>query len=421
MNYEQRYKEALKAVKELQEANPSDDGIQNWVNEKFPELKVSEDEKIREILIEFFEDWRKTKSHLWGINVNDILAWLEKLKVFAEYGDGLYYFGNNGFTYVGNPTCDMSWLEKQGKVPPADKSGPQFNEGDWIVFNNRHDSVYQVEKIENYEYTLRHFLGGSMPLSFSHEDMIRAWNVKDARNGDVLAFYSEYKGNKMVQVGIIKKYVGKHGGCSNTFNIYVGVNWENNLQIGEYMGCSDIRPATKEQRELLLQKMHEDGYTFDFEKKELKKLKFRVGDVIEPAKPNGSYIPVRVRYIGDGSYYCESDDRKAFSSIPICNENEYVLTKQKPAKWSEEDENMVRYIGNAITCRESAKYLEEKGVDMIKAHRWLESFRPQPHWKPSQEQMYMLEWLTTNVLDGGVVGNKAKEVLNTLIKQLKSL
>lgn len=40
-----------------------------------------------------------------------------------------------------------------------------------------------------------------------------------------------------------------------------------------------------------------------------------------------------------------------------------------------EDEDMIRYIGNAITCKESAKYLEEKGIDMIKAHRWLESIK----------------------------------------------
>lgn len=42
-------------------------------------------------------------------------------------------------------------------------------------------------------------------------------------------------------------------------------------------------------------------------------------------------------------------------------------------------------------------------------------------WKPSEEQMYILEWLTTNVLDDGVVGKKAKAVLSTLIEQLKSL
>lgn len=78
MNYEKAFKEALKAVKELQEANPSDDGIQNWVNDNFPELRESEDERIRKGLIEFFEDWKETKSHLWGMNVNDILAWIEK-------------------------------------------------------------------------------------------------------------------------------------------------------------------------------------------------------------------------------------------------------------------------------------------------------------------------------------------------------
>ena len=78
MDYEKAFKDALKAVKELQEANPSDDGIQNWVNDNFPELRESEDERIMKGLIEFFEDWKETKSHLWGMNVNDILAWLEK-------------------------------------------------------------------------------------------------------------------------------------------------------------------------------------------------------------------------------------------------------------------------------------------------------------------------------------------------------
>ena len=55
----------------------------------------------------------------------------------------------------------------------------------------------------------------------------------------------------------------------------------------------------------------------------------------------------------------------------------------------EEDEDMVRYIGNAITCKESAKYLEEKGIDMIKAHRWLESFKPQlkQEWSEHDETM----------------------------------
>lgn len=38
----------------------------------------------------------------------------------------------------------------------------------------------------------------------------------------------------------------------------------------------DIHPATKEQRDLLLQKMKEAGYKWDTEKKELKKEKSKI-------------------------------------------------------------------------------------------------------------------------------------------------
>ena len=103
---------------------------------------------------------------------------------------------------------------------------------------------------------------------------------------------------------------------------------------------------------------------------------------------------------------------------------------QPKHEWSEEDiQTLDRIISNyQYFCMELS--LKEKLTDVERTVirnvnkediDWLESFRPQPHWKPSQEQMYMLEWLTTNVLDGGVVGNKAKEVLYTLIEQLKSL
>lgn len=158
----------------------------------------------------------------------------------------------------------------------ADKIKPRFNVGDWIVFI-KSKSVYQVEKKENYEYTLRHILGGSLCLPFSNEGLIREWTIQDAMDGDVLSFYSEYKSNKIVQIGIIEKYVGKYGGCSNTFKIYAGVNWDNNLQIGKYMGCSinmgcsNIHPATKEQRDTLMKAMNDAGYEWDAENKELKK------------------------------------------------------------------------------------------------------------------------------------------------------
>lgn len=150
---------------------------------------------------------------------------------------------------------------------PTDKAEPKFKVGDWIVFNGL--VLHIDENVDGYYRTTS--IGG-IPNSYDWDidNIARLWTFEDAKNGDVLSFYSEYKGNKMVQVGIIEKYVGKHGGCSNTFKIYVGVNWENNLQIGEYMGCSDIRPASKGQRDILFAKIKEAIYEWDAEKKELK-------------------------------------------------------------------------------------------------------------------------------------------------------
>ena len=142
----------------------------------------------------------------------------------------------------------------------APKVEPKFHEGDWIVWRNQ---CYNVNYTGcGYELIDQNGLSTSLIYTTIDENA-HLFSLQDAKDGDVLAFYSEYRGKKMVQVGIIEVYVGKHGGCSNTFKIYVGVNWENNLQIGKYMGCSDIRPATKEQRDLLFKKMKEAGYKWE--------------------------------------------------------------------------------------------------------------------------------------------------------------
>ena len=133
---------------------------------------------------------------------------------------------------------------------------------------------YQIKNITEHEYTLVGCDGSVITRSIQDVDRLAsAFTIEDVKDGDVLSFYTEYKGNQMVQIAIIEKYVGKHGGCSNTFKIYVGVDWDNNLQMGEYMGCSDIHPATKEQRDALMKAINNAGYEWDTEKEELKKKK----------------------------------------------------------------------------------------------------------------------------------------------------
>ena len=81
--YEQKYNEAFSRAKKLQETCDST-AVVGWCEYIFPELKESEDERIRKALIENFKwycgDFLETTK--WGkddnLLVKDIIAWLEK-------------------------------------------------------------------------------------------------------------------------------------------------------------------------------------------------------------------------------------------------------------------------------------------------------------------------------------------------------
>ena len=187
-----------------------------------------------------------------------------------------------------------------------------FKAGDWVVFNNNHNSIYQISKISDSYYMLTHTHGGSMPLSFSQVKFIRPWSIEDAKDGDVLVCYSKAKGSPIEQAGIFKQYVGRHGGCSNTFLAHTGIDWDGNIIINGYMGSANILPATKEQRDLLFAKMKEEGYEWDENKKELRKIKPHYG--IKNFKP---FDKVLVRDEDDGKWMA------AFYSHYMYEEKDY--------------------------------------------------------------------------------------------------
>lgn len=73
MDYEQKYNKLLNAVKMLKEKDPSDESIQNWVNENIPELAENEDERIRKAIIGYIDHGQH-----YGVSNKDMIAWLEK-------------------------------------------------------------------------------------------------------------------------------------------------------------------------------------------------------------------------------------------------------------------------------------------------------------------------------------------------------
>jgi len=83
MEYENKYKEALKRAANLRkDAIDMGESIRAKQCEIiFPELKESEDEKIRKVLIDYFKRYKDEECGIktfYGIPTDDILAWLEK-------------------------------------------------------------------------------------------------------------------------------------------------------------------------------------------------------------------------------------------------------------------------------------------------------------------------------------------------------
>ena len=192
----------------------------------------------------------------------DVLKFTEFIEKQAKaYGFNL---PNRDYDVFGFAKDLLAWLEKQNEQKSTDKIEPKFKVGDWIIFN-KGKGIYKVEKIENYEYTLRHILGGSMPLSFSGEGLIRKWTIEDAKDGDVLACNEE--------VLLFKSYLAQEH-----ISLYCWYNGQtNNFHSEEVIDIllttrNKIHPATNEQRDLLFTKMKEAGYRWDFNKKELIKI-----------------------------------------------------------------------------------------------------------------------------------------------------
>lgn len=81
--------------------------------------------------------------------------------------------------------------------------------------------------------------------------------------------------------------------------------------------------------------------------------------------------------------------------------------EQKPAEWSEEDED---YINDLIKYFSQNERLKNTKEDIV---IWLKSLRPQKQWKPNKEQMEAL-W---NVYEGG----EKQSALASLYDDLKKL
>lgn len=282
-------KESLISQHEIEVCKENDDSL------------TSDDERIKETLKEFVKGYSAFINGQWRLGdftVNRLIAWLEKQKntldkeyVFRPLAgdtiekaaekavelDGKVVLAFNGaYISIGNKTKDEIVAEyydyikkKQGEHAEVE---PKFHEGDWIVLPL--GIIAHVDSLNSTDYQVTTTDGKICDFKISKQDNYRLWTIGDAKNGDVLTtkaggifIYKELLYNKpFAYCGVDKFGVFKDCNCGN------GLDWTPYL--------SDVTPATKEQRDTLIKAMANAGYTFDFEKKELKK-KLDADKVIE--------------------------------------------------------------------------------------------------------------------------------------------
>ena len=192
MDYEKKYKEAFERAREKYYAGCFVPALLEYI---FPELKESEDEEIK----------------------NSIIAINEK------------------------PADNTNKVERK------------FYEGDWLVENDTNKLVQIVRYEERSDGTLVWFNNGTG----IYTDFLcgyHLWTIEDAKDGDILCTY-ECDEPKIVFT--LKGTPNKHYGLR--YYSYYNIMYPHLVPYSDG-GClapkeEDVKPATKEQRGILLQKL----------------------------------------------------------------------------------------------------------------------------------------------------------------------
>ena len=229
MDYEKKYKEVLERAKDMMSYREIRREDMEYL---FPELKESEDERIVKCLLNYFHHVRYNGLDLKGTDVDEVIT----------------------------------WLEKQREQNHADKVEPKFKVGDWIILTV--DELSATLQIVNVDINkeLYWFNDGSY-LPFADEGCLRLWTIKDAKEGDVLSYVTD-EGDLWIM--IYRSLYEPYEGHVHYHTLLINDNFTNKGTC--YICIDNLRPATKEQRELLFQKLKESGYEWLADKKDLIKL-----------------------------------------------------------------------------------------------------------------------------------------------------
>lgn len=382
------YDEAIERAKSMLSGNQLGNA---WIYKLLPELRESEDERIKKVIFKALSK-KDARDILLanGIQVSDALA----------------------------------WLKKQDEQKSTDT--PKFKVGDYVV-NDKLNVTVRIKDITYHYNTYTPYGVGC--IDFENENDWHLWTINDAKDGDVLV--GKYDNLKKPWIGIFKcisedrpkTQFDSHCFINSSHHIFITPSSNNFYNPCKGHTSRYALPATKEQRDLLFQKMKEAGYEWDVKDKVLKKIEQEPADKVEPKFKVGDKIVEKdfdecgcgtIIDIKDGKYIFDDG-----SFICIKEQGLWKLVEQKPTdkvkpkpEWSEEDESLLQDITNDIEIAYERAHIEQLKDIYSKQIYWLKAIKDRiiptnkndfdrgyevgvsaakfNQWKPTEEQMSYL-------------------------------
>lgn len=214
--------------------------------------------------------WSSVYGKVWLLKVEDNIIYVSSIdgseRKFDEYGrisvDGI--LSQECLLFPSKEVRNWERWEMPYK--------PNFKVNDWIIFDRTFTIPIQIVEVnqEDDVYVCRSIEGLYGNYDITHTDKnYHLWTIKDAKDGDVLVTDFFIFLFKKVDSGNGIHYYCHCGVHGEEFDIAL----PDSLMGRAGNTLVNYHPATKEQHNLLFQKMQEAGYDWDEKKKELKKIK----------------------------------------------------------------------------------------------------------------------------------------------------
>jgi len=264
--------------------------ICTYISENCSELKESEDENIRKWLISQLKIKSDDTNSDLNIMINKAITWLEKqgeqkqdpcvhcddkclnCHNFPCIKKRAFEQDKSVFEVINEENADNAnnvEPKDYSSIDPhfgksIDKVRPKFHEGDWVTDGYLHNKITDVLEdryIVDTKYAKR------SAILFDYENRYHLWTINDAKAGDVI--YSKHNTEDFEWIGIFKSldegahFYGFWNNVTKTFKV-CGNEF--------FVLYDDFSPATKEQRNMLMEAITEAGYEWDANELEAKKI-----------------------------------------------------------------------------------------------------------------------------------------------------